>query len=342
MPMPRRRSNATNTARLALMKCPGDFRVLFRVAAGPRRGFGHLLRTLSLARALGVRPLLSLRGPAPVVETALALGADVLAQSGLRSLKALAPDIVVIDDPVRAAARRWIEAARRSGALVVTVHDLGVGCPDGDVVIDGSVTKSARPAGRTAFTGTRYAIIDPDLSTPPVERLARQNDRRVLVALGGGPRRTTALAIAEAIAALDPRAEVRIAGGFDTPVPAPAPSVAWLPPARGLSRELHRANVAVVGGGVSLYEACSAGVPTVGLPVVPGQVPTVRAFGRRGAVVAMPFRSPGRRTAAAVVALLDDPRRREVLKRRALRLVDGKGAMRAAAAVLEFARRSEP
>jgi hypothetical protein len=56
----------------------------------------------------------------------------------------------------------------------------------------------------------------------------------------------------------------------------------------------------------------------------------------------MPFRSPGRRTAAAVVALLDDPRRREVLKRRALRLVDGKGAMRAAAAVLEFARRSEP
>jgi len=48
-----------------------DLRVLFRVAAGPRRGFGHLVRCISLARAMGIRPLLCLRGPATVVETAI-------------------------------------------------------------------------------------------------------------------------------------------------------------------------------------------------------------------------------------------------------------------------------
>ena len=36
-----------------------DLRVLFRVAAGPRRGFGHLVRSLSLARALGITTALT-------------------------------------------------------------------------------------------------------------------------------------------------------------------------------------------------------------------------------------------------------------------------------------------
>ena len=39
-----------------------DLRILFRAPAGARRGFGHLVRCRSLARALGVRPLISLRG----------------------------------------------------------------------------------------------------------------------------------------------------------------------------------------------------------------------------------------------------------------------------------------
>ena len=76
------------------------------------------------------------------------------------------------------------------------------------------------------------------------------------------------------------------------------------------------------------------------MPVVAGQIPTVRAFGRRRAVIAMPFKADEGRTAAAVVALLDDPRRRDVLKRRAMQLVDGRGAERVAAAVLSFTARS--
>jgi hypothetical protein len=73
--------------------------------------------------------------------------------------------------------------------------------------------------------------------------------------------------------------------------------------------------------------------------VVPSQTPTVRAFARRGAAVGMPLRTAGRSTAAVVVALLDDPHRRAVLRRRSMRLVDGRGAERVAAAVLSFADR---
>jgi spore coat polysaccharide biosynthesis predicted glycosyltransferase SpsG len=315
-----------------------DLKVLFRVAAGPRRGFGHLVRSLSLARALGVRPLLCVRGSEQVVDTAIALGADVLTDGTPKSITALRPDVVVVDDPVASAARSWIAAARRIGSIVVTVHDLGIGCTDGDLVIDGSVTRTAKPSKRrVALTGARYAILDPRL--PKGESRISSGTRRVLVALGGGPRRATAIAIAEAIAAADPRAEIRVAGGFAARPVKAAPGITWVAPMSGLGDELSRATVAVVGGGVSLYEACAMGVPAIGVPVVRSQSPTVRAFARKGAAVGMPFRAPEERTAAAAVALLDDPRRREAIRRRSMRLVDGHGARRAAAAVLSFVRR---
>ena len=316
-----------------------DLRVLFRVAAGPRRGFGHLVRCISLARAMGVRPLLCLRGPATVVETAIALGADILTDATPRSIALLRPDVVVVDDPIPGATRSWIAAARRAGAVVVTVHDLGLGWTDGDVIIDGSITRTLHvEPTRVALRGAKYAILDPRLAA---SRRRRRTDegRRVLVALGGGPRREIAREIAEAIVAADPRAQIRIAGGFATRPAAPSKNITWLGPARGLGDELSRATVAVVGGGVSLYEACATGVPTVTVPVVPSQTPTVRAFARTGAAIGMPLRASGRRTAAAVVELLDDPRRRAMLRRRSMRLVDGRGAARAAAAVLSFAER---
>jgi spore coat polysaccharide biosynthesis predicted glycosyltransferase SpsG len=321
------------------MTTSANLRVLFRVAAGPRRGFGHLVRSISLGRAMGVRPLLCLRGPEAAADTALSLGADVLTDGCLRSIAALRPDVVVVDDPAEGQARRWIRAARRAGAVVVTIHDLGIGCPDGDIVIDGSVTRPVRHGGAMSLTGARYAILDPDLASRSRHPLADRR-RHVLVALGGGRRRELARTIAEAIVAADPRAQVRIAGGFTSPPDRSSPSITWVPPTRGLSHELARATVAVVGGGVSLYEACAAGVPAIGVAVVRNQSPTVQAFGRRRAAVAIPFRARRDQAAAAVVALLDDPRRRAVLQRRAMRLVDGRGATRAAAAVLAFVQRA--
>jgi spore coat polysaccharide biosynthesis predicted glycosyltransferase SpsG len=287
---------------------------------------------------MGVRPLLSVKGGESVVHTALTLGGDVLREGSTRVLERMRPDVVVVDDPTAATARPWIDAARRVGAIVVTIHDMGVGCADADLVIDGSVTRTVRARkGAVALTGTRFAILAPRL--PEQGRRNAGNARNVLVALDGGPRRITARAVAEAIAAADPRATIRVVGDSVTDAPKPSPRITWITPARGLRRELARATVAVVGGGLSLYEACAAGVPAVGVPVVPDQAPAVRAFARRGAVVAMPFAASGRRAAAEVVALLDDPRRRANLARRSTHLVDGHGASRAAAAVLSFVER---
>jgi spore coat polysaccharide biosynthesis predicted glycosyltransferase SpsG len=99
-----------------------------------------------------------------------------------------------------------------------------------------------------------------------------------------------------------------------------------------------RASVAVVGGGVSLYEACALGTPAVGVPVVAAQRPTVAAFVAHGAAKGS-ARGPvsAKRVAEACVSLLSDAAMRRHLARMGRRLIDGRGAFRAAAAVAELA-----
>ena len=317
------------------MKPSAELRVLFRAPAGARRGFGHLVRCISLARAMGVRPLIAVRGSRKAMEVGLALGADVLASATSRSIARVHPDVVVIDDPSASHAQRWIAAARRAGALVVTVHDLGMGCADGDLVVDGSIANAAR--GRhVSLSGTRFAILDAQYSRrsgAPQRRTVAQKNKQILIALGGGPHATTAAAIARAIVAADPEAQVRIAGGFVAPPRPVAPRVTWVAARRGLGQELAGADVAIVGGGVSLYEACAMGVPAVALPVVDGQVPTVRAFAKRGAAIGLGHGAAVTKAATEAVALLNNPHQRQALRRHSMRLIDGLGASRTAAAV---------
>lgn len=309
-----------------------ELRILFRCPAGPRRGFGHLVRCLSLAKALDVRPLVAVRGSRRVAETALVLGGDVVSDATPQVIGRMKIDVLVIDDPIEAQAREWVDAARAAGALVVTIHDLGIGCREGDLVIDGSVARTARAGrGRRAATGPQYAVINPGLAGT-----ARRHDaegQNVLIALGGGPRARTAAAIARTLAEALPKASIRVAGGFSEPPAAALPNITWVAAQRGLHHEFSRADVAVVGGGVSLYEACAAGVPAVGVPVVRAQLPTVQGFARRGAALGVGFPASPRAAAARTLELLGNKPLRLALARRSREVVDGLGAARAAAAV---------
>jgi len=103
-----------------------ETRVLFVATAGPRRATNNLAQYLSIARALGVRPLVAVPGPRGAAEQALVLGADVIAEATPAVIGRLQADVVVVDDPVAAQVGGWIIAAQCAGALVVTAEDLGL------------------------------------------------------------------------------------------------------------------------------------------------------------------------------------------------------------------------
>lgn len=308
--------------------------VLFRVAAGARLGHGHLRRAEVLARALGRSAAVSIRGagaPTSLPVAGCAAAAPTLA--------ALAPAVLVLDDPHVAHASTWCRAAHRRGIPVVSLHDLGIARVPSTLAVDGSV---AGPVAGWPAAGIRrglpYAVI-----RPPVRVRRRVREAlRVLVSLGGGPRLTLMTAIARELLRRHPGIEVLIASATApaTGLPAGAHLVS---PAAGLAEVFARVDLAVLGGGVALYEAAAAGVPAVAVAVSDAQRPTIRGFVRRGTVrdagrASGPVRAvAGRIVDRAVRAIRDEAWQRRA-RLHGPRLVDGRGARRVAREVLRLAR----
>jgi spore coat polysaccharide biosynthesis predicted glycosyltransferase SpsG len=313
--------------------------VVFRVAAGPRLGFGHLARCRAVAAALRIRPQLSVRGTATTRRTAAGLGA-ILVAGGPRTVARRAIGALVVDDPHPASARPWITAARRAGVPVVLITDAGRHAFMADLVVDGTVRAPRRGRGRR-LTGPRFAIVDARIARL---RTARRVVRgRVLVALGGGRHvRRHVAALVSALATALPGADICVAPGFSSgPLPR-LPQGRWIAPG-AMAPTLAQTEVAVISGGVSAYEACALGVAAVAVAVVPAQRPTLRALARLGALTdaGLLRRDAIGRIAARASALASAPARRREMARAGRRLVDGHGTYRIARAIARLGETAE-
>jgi spore coat polysaccharide biosynthesis predicted glycosyltransferase SpsG len=267
-------------------------------------------------------------------------GLQVVA-GGVRLLDVLEPSLLVLDTPVIADARRWTAAARRRGIRVASIHDLGIAPVPSDLAIDGSVNAGAIAGALRTLTGPRYALVDPRCAGA---RHSAADEHRVLIALGGGPRRRAARRIAAAIRKIAPASRIDIAAGFSPDRAGTSDdSVRWLGPQRSLVPHFCRARVAVVAGGVTSYEAASVGVPAVALAVVPAQRRTIRGLAAAGAVVdsGVTLGTSGsvrvdeaRAIAVRVRQLMLSGRRNAAAGRAGRALVDGRGIERVARALM--------
>jgi UDP-2,4-diacetamido-2,4,6-trideoxy-beta-L-altropyranose hydrolase len=315
--------------------------VLFRVAAGPQVGFGHLARSRSLARALGVPPLVAMRASLRTKATAASMGWTLVNGTSDEDLKTLDLDLIVVDDPVGQEAEKWVRKSRRLGVPVASIHDLGLAHVESDLIIDGSISPGSRPVDSASLRGPQYAILDPSIAQLRDERRVPMLGR-VVIALGGGAHvHPLASRLSKAIASRLPAADMRVACGFAPPANLPALTRGlWLPTPNGLATELANATVVVVAGGVTIYEACALRIPIVALPVTAAQHATTRALACRGAAVDCGWpidQLTIDRVADAVAALFTHARLRERLSREAGRLVDGEGAFRVAERLRELA-----
>jgi spore coat polysaccharide biosynthesis predicted glycosyltransferase SpsG len=302
--------------------------VLFVAAAGPRIGFGHLVRAGVVAGALDVRRRVVLRASSPTQEAARTLGWDVLAPAPA-IVQRLQPDLVVIDDPSARRARPWARAARACRVPVVAIRDLGRGAVDADLSIDGSFTRNASGA-RADLEGPAFALLDPVVAALRAEARVRDANRVVVAVGGGGHVAGIGLDIARAIRARLPDVAIDLAPGFHARPHVLPEGCRWLD-AHRLREALAMASVVVSGGGITLYEACALGAPVVAVAVVPAQRPTTATCAALGAAIdatASDQRESAERAARSVAAVLGDAERRAALAGAARRLVDGQGTTR--------------
>ncbi len=345
--------------------------VLFRVAGGHRLGFGHIVRALSLAKAMGVTPRLSVRGTTEARQVAKQLGAEVETHSLEATLAAREHALLVIDDPNPHEGRHALRIARRHRLPVASIHDLGIAPIASDLAIDGSLVSPRRrwPAKQTLL-GPQFALLDEDIAGLRAYRLARvdacaphrdmprvadvpvpephEEHPRLVISLGGGKRAGLAWRLGCSAARAYPDVQVIVAGGFTRgvrPARATLPNLRPLRAPQWLRLELARASVAILAGGVTLYEAAALGVPAVALAVVPAQRPTIAAFARLGAACAAGSASaeqPGgiskviAQVAREMDGLLADDRMRERMAAAGRAAIDGLGGQRVAAALHEL------
>lgn len=326
-------------------------RVAFLTHGGPAIGLGHVVRCLSLARALaaaGASVSFFAGRDARVATMIDVAGFDVMEGNWEESPTA-AGELVAAHRP----GMLVVDSYAVTGAMLDTLHPLVGRLVAIDDIADRplpvhTVINGAAGAGNLDYRGglpgteyllgPRYALLDPAYAEEPA-RHPRPSVERVLVTLGGGSHPATLGTICRAVLTLDGVTVDVVAGPLTEPGEADEIADARVVVHRGVSplRPLMlAADVAVSGAGMTLLELAATATPTVYLMLAPNESNS-SVFERAGAALAAgSSHAPdlGATVALQLKRLAGDAALRESLGSRARRLVDGRGAQRVARALL--------
>jgi spore coat polysaccharide biosynthesis protein SpsF len=338
---------AAQTAGTILMRCDGG---------GPI-GFGHVKRSLALARAfrdaLGLGAVFAMQ-PNADAQTLVAAGGFPIEtwRAGLSESDWLSgviarrrPMAAIFDTRVEGGARA-VRTARMAGVLTAVVDDSSDRRLEADLAFYPPVPQAVRLEWRGAaaqhFVGWDWAAIGQE----PLLYTARSGDRplNVLVTMGGSDPAAQTLPAVRAIVGVmgTHRMTVAVGTGFERRAEVlrslrqlPGP-MEILDGVEDLRPAMQAADLAVAMFGVTAYELAAHGVPALYLTLTPDHAQSAQAFVAAGMGRIVGAAGCGESAIAdALRALLADAGVRAEMTAAGLRHVDGRGASRIAAYVAE-------
>lgn len=331
-------------------------RVVVVTHSGPRVGLGHLRRCLTLGHALRHRN----------AETTFVLGPD---PDGLATARTRGFTVQALGNHGRADIVAAIAAFRDVGVIVadsydltaddfralralaplVVIDDIADRQLPADAIWNGGIQgesmdyASRTDKGTRLLLGPRYALLASEYRGLPA-RVVCDEVSRVLVTVGGADPVGAMSMLYRAVRRALPAVEVDIALGpyvappEDALVSGPLVTLHKAPPT--LFPLIQRADLAVTAGGQTTYELAASGTPAVVVYNADNQRPQVLEFERRGTLRCGGDVRLGATTADAVARaireLAHDARERRTMAGNGAACLDGEGAARTAAAVLEL------
>ena len=245
----------------------------------------------------------------------------------------------------------WEVAARPDGARLMAIDDLADRAHDCDLLLDQNLGRRARdydvhlPARTRRLIGPAYALLRPEFASLRESALAARGRplRHVLIAMGGidAPDVTSVL-----LQTLPDTLQVTVVMGSAAPA---LDRVRALAQARGarllvdtpdMAQVMASVDLAIGGVGVSAWERCVLGLPSLMVVMADNQEPAAAALATTGAArligragdVDLPARL------RVEIAALSDGGVLETMAARAAALCDGRGAERVAQALQELWR----
>ncbi|WP_184716896.1 UDP-2,4-diacetamido-2,4,6-trideoxy-beta-L-altropyranose hydrolase [Caulobacter sp.] len=321
-------------------------RILFICDAGPAIGGGHVMRSITLARALQARGAACAFLATPEVARVLEAFAPDMAQAASDE----AYDAVAFDHyGLTADDHRALAKGRPSLAL----DDLADRPLAVDLVLDsGPARKAEDYAGLLApdarlLLGPAYAPVRPAFAALRETALARRAERaavrRILVSLGLTDLGGVTGRVADLLRPLagEARLDLVLGGG------APSLPALWDLTAQDPRVTLHvdtlhmpelvlEADLAIGAGGSTTWERCTLGLPALTLILADNQAPSAHALAALGASPCLDVAAPDFEPAfiETVSALLANADHRAALSTASAAVCDGLGADRAAEAFL--------
>lgn len=324
-------------------------RLLIRVDATPDTGLGHAVRVSSILEAMGEQPDLVIAGAGDPLTTYFP-GADIVPSA--HDLAALAArhkaDGILVDLPAY-----WgvdLPSPGKGSPPLILIDDWG-GAMRADLIVCGSVRST--PADYPAMTdpariltGPSHCLVRSAFSRTPWRGGAAGG---VAIVAGSGPRAQEWLRLLTG-----PHIDRRGWGPTTVVVGTTCPGLDTLAAqcerigaalrvgisADALAATMADARLALVTGGMTVYECLAVGVPTVVFPQLTNLVEEAAWFSERGCIENLGFDAGLEPTAVAAAAarLLTDHALAKHMSERARGMIDGRGALRVADSITALLR----
>jgi UDP-2,4-diacetamido-2,4,6-trideoxy-beta-L-altropyranose hydrolase len=335
--------------------------VLFRVDAGPVIGMGHLQRSLSLAaafRSANVPVLFMTNGDftseyrierfgfehIPVVME------DSWTQTDCRytveNARSHGCSTIVVDGYYQDA--NYLLGLRHAGFFVCAIDDNAPHAFPCHMVVNGDV--HARKLGYESpfedtqfLLGPQYSILRPEFCEP-VEGEYAAVVETVLVILGGADPHGVMPSILSALERVGGTFKVKaVIGPFFTnhdeierAIQSHRRPIELIYAPDQVRSLMVEADIAISGGGQTLYELAASGCPTLALRIAANQDKQLAEFARSGFISLVGHAEDGEMGSMLVKkleGLMDDYRQRKLMGENGRKIVDGHGALRVAESI---------
>ena len=324
-----------------------DLNLLIRVDATHEIGLAHAVRSGRLVGNLSTQPTATVAGHdtallRPHFGRARYTDIDEFVRVGTR------PDAYLIDCPVLDL-NFCLKRADGTAIPVIVIDDYG-GHIGADLIINGTVLDdyhqySGLADGAELLCGADYALIDPIFANTPWRGPGMKNTLTIVA--GGGNR--AASWVHELV---DHENELKTSGSINLIVGQSFPEFEKLAArtadssiklykginATEMASLLSNAAVALVTGGMIVYEALAVGVPTIVFPQERNLVKEAEWFAQQNCICNLGYEGGMQMTLVSntIRHLIDNPAMAVAYSQNARATIDGRGMERAAAAVDDY------